>query len=371
MDIQRKKVKKDVDIDLRISPTSSSSLSSSSSSSASLPPSSSSKSDDDASPIHSPANSSKEKNTKPSPIFVDKSSPASHKLHQRKKSNKKTIIEITVVGKDRKGVVAEITNFIFKNGANIEKINQNVVKGLFGMQMEASVNNVMQDKLNSGLQALAKELKMEIKVHYQEPNRPTNIAILVSNEDHCLLKILESYRKNELKAKIPIIIGSSEILESIGKKYNIPFVVIDHKDQTEAERAILQRFEDYNIDLVILARYMRILTPNFVWRYPNKIINIHPSLLPAFPGAFAYTQAYERGAKIVGCTAHFVTEDLDQGPIICQNSFKVLENDDIDSIKSKGRRLESSVLLQALKLSLQGKLEVYWGKVHIKKDGKR
>ncbi|HJS63804.1 MAG TPA: formyltetrahydrofolate deformylase [Nitrososphaeraceae archaeon] len=355
MDIQRKKVKKDVDIDLHISPTSSSS---------------SSKSDGDASPIHSPANSSNEKNSKPSSIFVHKTSPASHKL-QRKKSNKKTIIEITVVGKDRKGVVAEITNFIFKNGANIEKINQNVVKGLFGMQMEASVNNIMQDKLNSGLQALAKELKMEIKVHYQEPNRPTNIAILVSNEDHCLLKILESYRKNELKAKIPIIIGSLGILESIGKKYNIPFVVIDHKDQTEAERAILQIFEDYNIDLVILARYMRILTPNFVWRYPNKIINIHPSLLPAFPGAFAYTQAYERGAKIVGCTAHFVTEDLDQGPIICQNSFKVLENDDIDSIKSKGRRLESSVLLQALKLSLEGKLEVYWRKVHIKKEGKR
>ena len=281
---------------------------------------------------------------------------------------KKTLIEITVIGKDRKGVVAEITNFIFQNHGNIEKINQNVIKGLFGMQLEASFNNIIKEKLDVGLQALAKNLKMEIKVHYQEPNRLTNIAILVTNEDHCILRILESYNKKELKAKIQIIIGNTNILKPIAKKYNIPFYLIDHKDQAEAERQILKLFEEYNIDMVILARYMRILTPNFVWRYPNKIINIHPSLLPAFPGAYAYVQAYERGAKIVGCTAHFVTEDLDQGPIICQKSFNVLESDNIDSIKNKGRKLESSTLLEAIKLALEGKLEVYWGKVHVKKS---
>ena len=287
---------------------------------------------------------------------------SSKKIHDIKK----TLIEITVIGKDRKGVVAEITNFIFQNHGNIEKINQNVIKGLFGMQLEASFNNIIKEKLDVGLQALAKNLKMEIKVHYQESNRLTNIAILVSNEDHCLLRILESYNKKELKTKIQIIIGNSNILKPISKKYNIPFYLIDHKDQAEAERQILKLFEEYNIDMVILARYMRILTPNFVWRYPNKIINIHPSLLPAFPGAYAYVQAYERGAKIVGCTAHYVTEDLDQGPIICQKSFNVLESDNIDSIKNKGRKLESSTLLEAVKLALEGKLEVYWGKVHVK-----
>ena len=287
---------------------------------------------------------------------------SSKKIHDIKK----TLIEITVIGKDRKGVVAEITNFIFQNHGNIEKINQNVIKGLFGMQLEASFNNIIKEKLDVGLQALAKNLKMEIKVHYQESNRLTNIAILVSNEDHCLLRILESYNKKELKTKIQIIIGNSNILTPIAEKYNIPFYLIDHKDQAEAERQILKLFEEYNIDMVILARYMRILTPNFVWRYPNKIINIHPSLLPAFPGAYAYVQAYERGAKIVGCTAHFVTEDLDQGPIICQKSFNVLESDNIDSIKNKGRKLESSTLLEAVKLALEGKLEVYWGKVHVK-----
>ena len=292
---------------------------------------------------------------------------SSKKIHDIKK----TLIEITVIGKDRKGVVAEITNFIFQNHGNIEKINQNVIKGLFGMQLEASFNNIIKEKLDVGLQALAKNLKMEIKVHYQESNRLTNIAILVSNEDHCLLRILESYNKKELKTKIQVIIGNSNILTPIAEKYNIPFYLIDHKDQAEAERQILKLFEEYNIDMVILARYMRILTPNFVWRYPNKIINIHPSLLPAFPGAYAYVQAYERGAKIVGCTAHYVTEDLDQGPIICQKSFNVLEGDNIDSIKNKGRKLESSTLLEAVKLALEGKLEVYWGKVHIKKNRKR
>ena len=123
--------------------------------------------------------------------------------------------------------------------------------------------------------------------------------------------------------------------------------------------------DKYNIDLIILARYMRILTPNFVWRYPHKIINIHPSLLPAFPGAYAYGQAYERGAKIVGCTAHFVTEDLNQGPIICQEAFKVLQSDTLETIKKKGTALEASTLLEATKLYLEGRIEVYWGRVNI------
>jgi len=111
---------------------------------------------------------------------------------------------------------------------------------------------------------------------------------------------------------------------------------------------------------------MRILTPNFVWRYRNRIINIHPSLLPAFPGAYAYVQAYERGAKIVGCTAHFVTEDLDQGPIICQKAFQVSPNDNVDTIRERGQSLEAITLLEAVKLYLEGRLEVNWGRVYLK-----
>jgi len=118
--------------------------------------------------------------------------------------------------------------------------------------------------------------------------------------------------------------------------------------------------------LIVLARYMKILSPNFVWRYPNRIINIHPSLLPAFPGALAYAQAYERGTKIVGVTSHYVTENLDQGPIIFQDSFKVDPNDTLEEIKVKGQKLEADTLLKAVKMHLENKLEVRWRKVHVK-----
>jgi formyltetrahydrofolate deformylase len=281
----------------------------------------------------------------------------------------KTLIEVTVVGADRKGVVADITNFIFKNGGNIEKINQNVVRGLFGMQLEASfAEEIAKKQLDQGLKQLAKKLSMEIKVHYQEPTRFQNVAIFVSKEPHCLVRLLDAKKKSQIKDNISVIIGSEATLKSIADDSGIPFHTVIYTDQAEAENRILQLIEQYNIDLIVLARYMRILTPNFVWRYPNKIINIHPSLLPAFPGAYAYVQAYERGARIIGCTAHFVTEDLDQGPIIHQESFKVSTYDTLDTIKKKGQELEAATLLEAVRLYLENKLEVYWGKVYIKED---
>jgi formyltetrahydrofolate deformylase len=284
-------------------------------------------------------------------------------------SKGKTLIEVTVVGPDRKGVVADITNFIFKSGGNIEKINQNVLRGLFGMQFEASfVEEISRKELDLGLKQLAKKLSMEIKVHYQEPNRLQNVAIFVSREPHCLLGLLQAKKSGQIRANVPVIIGSDNSLKSIADSAGIPFHVVLHQEQAEAENKILQLIERYNIDLIVLARYMRVLTPNFVWRYPNRIINIHPSLLPAFPGAYAYVQAYERGAKVIGCTAHFVTEDLDQGPIIHQESFKVSTSDTLDAIKKKGQELEAATLLEGVRLYLESKLEVYWGKVYVKED---
>ena len=278
----------------------------------------------------------------------------------------KTLIEVTVVGNDRKGVVADVTNFIFTIGGNIEKVNQNVVRGLFGMQLEASFQTIDKKKIDLGLRSLAKKLGMEIRVHYEEPSRLRNIAIFASKEPNCLLRILEAKENGLINANIPVIIGSEGTMGPIADGNRIPFHIVDDKqDSILAENKILKLTEQYNIDLIILARYMRILSPNFVWRYPNRIINIHPSLLPAFPGAYAYVQAYERGAKIVGCTAHFVTEDLDQGPIIYQESFRVKELDTLDTIRQKGQSLEAETLLKATKLYLEGKLEIYWGRVHI------
>ena len=159
---------------------------------------------------------------------------------------------------------------------------------------------------------------------------------------------------------------SEKTLEPLAKKAKIPFIAIEEKNQQKAEEEIIKICKDYEIDLISLARYMRILSPNFVWRYPNRIINIHPSLLPAFPGALAYAQAYERGTKIVGVTSHYVTENLDQGPIIFQDSFKVDPNDTLEKIKAKGQKLEADTLLKAMKMHLENKLEVRWRKVHIK-----
>jgi formyltetrahydrofolate deformylase len=278
----------------------------------------------------------------------------------------KTLIEITVVGKDRAGVVAEITNSIFRNGGNIEHINQKVVHGLFGMHLEASFRNTVQlHEIHAELHDLSTKLQMEIKAHVEEPNRKKNVALLVSKETHCFSAILNAYRNNEIDSNISVIIGTESTLKGIADELSIPFHSVSYEvSSADAESEILKVIEEYNIDLIVLARYMRILTPNFVWRYPNRIINIHPSLLPAFPGAYAYVQAFERGAKIVGCTAHFVTEELDQGPIICQEAFKVMESDTLETIKKKGQELEAATLLEAVKLFLDDRLDVYWSKVH-------
>lgn len=276
------------------------------------------------------------------------------------------MIGITVVGKDREGIVAAFTNFVFEKGGNIEKVNQNVVKGLFGMYLEASFTKKIDiTRFDEDVQILAKKEEMDVNVHH-ETNLQKNIAVFVTKEPLCLEVILESARAKTLQGNISIIVGTERILEPIAKKAKIPFIVVEEKNQEHAEAKIIEICKKYDIDLIVLARYMRILTPNFVWRYPNRIINIHPSLLPAFPGAMAYAQAFERGTKIVGVTAHYVTENLDQGPIIFQDSFKVDPNDTLEEIKEKGQKLESQTLLKAVKMHLDGKLEVRWRKVHIK-----
>lgn len=287
------------------------------------------------------------------------------KIHT-KKVLKKTVVGITVVGEDREGIVATFTNFVFSQGGNIEKVNQNVIKGLFGMYLEASfTKNINVKKFDSNIQKLAKKEKMDVNTHH-ETNIQKNIAIFVTKEPLCLQTILSAAKKKSLKGNISVIIGTEKTLQPLAKNSKIPFVIIDEKNQEKAEERIIEVCKKYNVDLIVLARYMRILTPNFVWRFPNRIINIHPSLLPAFAGALAYAQAYERGTKIIGVTSHYVTENLDQGPIIFQDSFEVNPNDSLEKIKSKGQKLEASTLLKATKMHLENKLEVRWRKVHIK-----
>ena len=277
---------------------------------------------------------------------------------------KKTVVGITVVGKDREGIVATFTNFAFSKGGNIEKVNQNVIKNLFGMYLEVSFSKKLDVKnFDIQIQNLAKKEKMDVNTHH-ETNLEKNIAVFVTKEPLCIQTFIA--KKKSLKGRISVIIGTEKSLEIIAKKAKIPFITVDEKNQEKAEEQIIQICKKYSIDLIVLARYMRILSPNFVWRYPNRIINIHPSLLPAFPGASAYAQAYERGAKIVGVTSHYVTENLDQGPIIFQDAFKVNPDDTLEKIKTKGQKLEADTLLKATKMHLENKLEVRWRKVHIK-----
>jgi formyltetrahydrofolate deformylase len=234
------------------------------------------------------------------------------------------------------------------------------------MYLEASfTKNIDVKNFDSEIQKLAKKEKMDVNTHH-ETNTQKNIAIFVTKEPLCLETILSAAKKKSLKGNISVIVGTEKALQPQAKKLKIPFITIDEKNQEKAEAQIIEVCKKYNVDLIVLARYMRILTPNFVWRYPNRIINIHPSLLPAFAGALAYAQAYERGTKIIGVTSHYVTENLDQGPIIFQDSFDVNPNDSLEEIKSKGQSLEAFTLLKAIKMHLENKLEVRWRKVHIK-----
>lgn len=275
----------------------------------------------------------------------------------------KRFATITVIGRDKTGVIARVTNFLFEQKANIEALEEQVTRGQFSMTLQASwpADQWQPDALNAGLARLAVQLGMEIKMRSYDPTRLQRAAILVTREPHCLAGLAAAFASGELKAEPVLVLANRPDLQPLAREYQLPFVCIATADRAEAERQTLLELEKNEVDFVILARFMRILSPNFVWRYKNKIINMHPSLLPSFPGAQAYRQAYERGVKIIGVTAHFVTMDLDEGPIIAQDSFRVRPNMALKEIVEAGQRLETRVLVKAVKLYLAKRLDVYWG----------
>jgi len=279
----------------------------------------------------------------------------------------KNIAVITVVGQDKKGVIAKITNFLFKNGVNIEDIDQKVIRNLFQMLMKVDISELLisKDELKEGLFKIGKELKMDIKIEFSSKKEKPSVLIMVTKEEHCLEAIL-SETKNTLNINIPLIIGSSNDLKYIADRENIPFYVFDNIDRQKNESAMLEFLKNFDIDLIVLARYMRILSPDFVWRYEHRIINVHPSLLPSFPGSQAYRQACEKGVRYIGATAHFVTMDLDQGPIIEQVAFRVNPRMSLEQIKKIGKEAEKKVLVRAIKMYFQDNLVVYWNKVFFK-----
>ena len=273
---------------------------------------------------------------------------------------------ITVIGKDKTGVIARITNFLFLQKANIEALEEQVTRGQFSMTVQASWkgSQLNSSKVRAGLAKLAAELDMEIKLRFTMPDRRQRMAILATREPHCLERILKEIKAGKLDEAEPALVLSNRAeLEPLVKKHKLPFVIVPWGDRLKAEQQALRVLDDHEIDFVVLARFMKILSPNFVWRYKNKIINIHPSLLPSFPGPQAYRQAHEQGVKIIGVSAHFVTMNLDEGPIIAQDCFRVRPGMSLKQIVTAGQKLEADTLLRAMKLYLDKRLDVYWGTV--------
>ena len=278
----------------------------------------------------------------------------------------KCFATITVIGRDKTGVIARVTNFLFEQKANIEALEEAVTRGQFSMVLQASwrEGQLQPAELRKGLNALGRELGMEMRMRLSEPGRKQRMAIMVTREAACSEALLAAFKKGQLKQAEPVVvIGNRPDLKRLAEKHKLPFVHIPWNDRQRAEKKALRILEKHEVDFVVLARFMKILSPDFVWRYKNKIINIHPSLLPSFPGPQAYRQAYEHGVKIIGVTAHFVSIHLDEGPVIAQESFNIKPGWTLKQIVAEGRKREAKMLLKAVKIYLTKRLDVHWGVV--------
>lgn len=275
------------------------------------------------------------------------------------------IATITVIGRDKTGVVARITNFLFEQHTNIEALEEQVTRGQFSMTLQASwsPSACRRSAIVEGLAKFAQTLGMEINIRFTEPNRRQRMAMMVTREPHCAQAIMSALKQGALKTDAAVMISNRRELAAMGKDFKIPFEYVPWDDRAKAEKRTLALLRDYEVDFVVLARFMKILSPNFVWRYKNKIINIHPSLLPSFPGPQPYRQAYEHGVKIIGVTSHFVSMHLDEGPIIAQDSAPIHSRASLKDIIAVGQKLESKVLVKGIRLYLSKKLDVYWGVV--------
>jgi formyltetrahydrofolate deformylase len=259
-------------------------------------------------------------------------------------------------------LVAKFANFIYANGGNIIHADQHTdfSTGLFLNRLEWQLEgfNLLREEIATAFTAIAKPIDAQWQIHFSDTI--PRIAIWVTKQDHCLLDLLWRWQAQELKTEIPLIISNHTSLKAIADHFQIDFyyfpVTKDNKRKQEAKG--LELLRQYDINLVILAKYMQILSPNLIAQFPH-IINIHHSFLPAFPGAKPYHRAHARGVKIIGATAHYVTEDLDEGPIIEQEVVHVSHRDTIADFIRKGKDLERLVLSRAVRLHLENRVLTY------------
>jgi len=265
---------------------------------------------------------------------------------------------------DQKGLVIAITEFIYKNGGNILHLDQHVDQhqSVFFMRVEWDLSEftIPVERISEYFETLvASHFQMDFEVHFSRET--PRMALFVSKLSHCFHDLLARYETGELEVEIPIIISNHEDMRPVAERLGIEFemIRITKENKQEQEARQLQLLAERKVDFVVLARYMQILSEQFIEAYPQRIINIHHSFLPAFPGAKPYHSAYQRGVKIIGATSHYVTTELDAGPIIEQDVCRVSHEDAVEDMVRKGRDLEKIVLARAVWHHLHRNVLVY------------
>ena len=264
---------------------------------------------------------------------------------------------------DQPGIVAGVSAFLYENQGNIVDVDQHVDSeyGVFLMRVEWETNGfaVARDEIGSAIAPLAEKFSMDWSLYFSDI--VPRAALFVTRDNHCLYDLLSRHESGELRMEIPLIVSNREDLRPAAERFGIPFhhIPITKETKAEQEEKEIALLHEHQIDLVVLARYMQILSPKMTEAFPNRIINIHHSFLPAFPGAKPYHSAHARGVKLVGATSHYVTEDLDEGPIIFQGVTPVSHSDSVADFVRKGRALEQSVLSRAVWLHLKRRTLVH------------
>lgn len=270
---------------------------------------------------------------------------------------------------DRRGLVSRIAHFIFERGGNILTLDEHVAPEdlLFSIRIAWSMDNfsIPANDVSNAFKPLAKEFGAIWDISFLEKRR--RVAIFVSKYDHCIREILWRHSLDEFGIEVPLIISNHPDLEPIAKRYDIPYHVfsITEENKFDQEQKELALLAKHDVDTIVLARYMQILSKQLVDAYPNRIINIHHSFLPAFIGGNPYRQAYERGVKIIGATSHYVTEELDEGPIIEQDIVRITHRDSLKELMRKGRDLERIVLVRAVQAHAEHRVLVHGRKTII------
>jgi len=267
---------------------------------------------------------------------------------------------------EKPGIISKVTNFLLEHKANIVHFDQHTTdpnSGVFFMRIEfeMEVMDASFDKLEQDLHVMGRDYKLEWQL--SSTYKRKQMAIFVSKADHCLNELLWRWKSKEIQVDIPMVISNHPDLKEVVEGYGIPFyhIPMSHETKEEAEQKALKLLEG-KVDFIVLARYMQILSPKFISHFPNQIINIHHSFLPAFVGANPYVRAFNRGVKLIGATAHYVTNDLDEGPIIEQDVQRINHRYTVEELKTAGRHVEKKVLAEAVSWHVEDKVLVHGNK---------